>query len=146
MGTGARRSLRYGRLQARVASFRRKDEALSIVLDRKTQPAGTETSRTAVNLRCSIHGLLPWLGHGWCVADGCQAIYVHILEAPKMCDCGEQLLPDAQNLVEALFAAQRSGRGDTLASELKGYRVQVDGFTKGSFSGRPLCAKCFESF
>ena len=96
-----------------------------------------------MNTRCSAHGLLPWLGHGWCVA--CQKLYRRILSAPVTCSCGERLLPDVKLIVEKLFEAVRSGRGDFLSRELAGYKVDVEGRTAGSFTGRPLCAKCYES-
>lgn len=75
-----------------------------------------------MNLRCSAHGLLPWLGQGEC--SSCGKVYKHILQAPETCTCGARLMPYGKgHVVEILFAAKESSM----------------------FSARPMCSKCFES-
>ena len=77
-----------------------------------------------MNIRCSAHRLLPWLGHGEC--SSCGALFKHLLEAPEACpNCNARLQPWAKHRrVEELFKA------------LEGARV--------TFWGRPTCAKCWE--
>lgn len=85
-----------------------------------------------MNIRCSAHRLLPWLGHGECSfeAGGCGKTFKHLLIAGDNCpSCNARLLPWGKLRVEVLF----------LALMRKNLPLRV-----GSFTGRPMCAKCFE--
>ncbi len=74
-----------------------------------------------MNLRCSAHGLIPWLGQGEC--SSCGKVYKHILEAPDTCVCGARLMPYSKtHLVETILAARESAL----------------------FAARATCSKCFE--
>lgn len=77
-----------------------------------------------MNIRCPAHRLLPWLGHGECLA--CGKTFKHLLSEQNTCSCGARLLPWGKLQVEGLFRA--IGREVTFTG----------------FAGRPMCAKCFE--
>ena len=64
-----------------------------------------------MNIRCSAHRLLPWLGHGEC--SSCGALFKHLLEAPEACpNCNARLQPWAKHRrVEELFRALEGVRG-----------------------------------
>jgi len=75
-----------------------------------------------MNLRCPQHRTLPWLGHGECV--NCGTLFKHLLDVGEFCpNCNARLVSFSKLRVEWLFRA------------LAGARV--------TFSGRPLCAKCY---
>jgi hypothetical protein len=78
-----------------------------------------------LNIRCYAHRLLPWVGHGECLA--CGKVWKRILTAPDNCVCGNRLLPRGKLKAEGLIRA--FGKGIALAE----------------FSGRPKCCKCAES-
>ena len=78
-----------------------------------------------MNIRCSSHRLLPWLGHGECL--NCQRTFKRILSADEICFCGVRLLPKTKLIAEVLMQALWAG------------------YDERSFFGRPMCAKCFES-
>ena len=86
--------------------------------------------QSIVNLKCPAHRLLPWLGHGICDEDvgGCGRLFKHLLAENEDCSCGARLQPFGRLRVEALFLTLK-GRGSLRA---------------GSFTGRPMCAKCWE--
>jgi len=85
-----------------------------------------------MNIKCSSHRLIPWLGHGECseAIGGCGKLFKHLLAAGETCpSCKARLLPWGRLRVENLFLALE-GRTTPLRA--------------GVFTGRPMCPKCFE--
>lgn len=77
-----------------------------------------------MNITCTSHRMLPWIGHGECIA--CGKVWKRILTAPDNCVCGNRLLPHGKLKAELLI------------------RSFEKSFLSTGFSGRPICAKCAE--
>lgn len=81
-----------------------------------------------MQIRCSSHGNILWLGHGRCAScDRGFRDLLKTLAGSELCPCGTRLRPFGKRWMERLFEAAK--RPDA----------------RYEFSARQVCAKCFES-